>query len=140
MPRELSDEICELTLDDKISGSTLTVYYRLPMPEERISYSNSIVKRKGKKIITQVGETRLKYGRAILTGIKDGDFSAGKKPLSSNPDSPDYNPAWKSFVEKYAADILMVLAATVFETNEKLDFDDESDDADEGAETGGNPF
>jgi hypothetical protein len=132
MPRELNDERCEVTFDDRISNSKITLYYRMPTSEERIAYQNAQIIRQGNKVKNNVGEARQKYGLALLVGFKDGCFSKAKnQPLSSDPQSPHYDPEWKAYIKKYASDIINLLAvhafdASVFtETNEDSDIDSE---------------
>jgi len=118
MGRTLNDENCEMTFKDKISNSNITVYYRLPESEERIAYSNALTTRSGNQIKNTVGEARRKYGTSILTGFKDGSFDRGKgRPISSDPASSHYEPAWKAFVKKYALDVIELLAVMVFEAS-----------------------
>lgn len=116
MPRILNDQPCILTLNDRISGSKITLHYELPTSEERIEYSNSLVTRNGSQIEYNHSETRAKYGLKILRGFNDGDFAkAVDKPISSRPDSPDYDPDWKKYVSQYGSDIVEMLAIHVFE-------------------------
>jgi hypothetical protein len=68
----------------------------------------------------------------ILTGIKDGDFEKGKnQPLSSDPNSPHYDPEWKSILQKHAPDIIEMLAVTVFDTSLSVSQELETDGEDE---------
>ena len=118
MPRELSDELCELVLEDRISNSQITLYHDMPTTEDRIGYANEQVVRKGNKVQNRTGETRIKYALKILKGFKEGDFTKGKnQPISADPQSPLYDPAWKAIIKKYAADILELLAIRVFEVS-----------------------
>ena len=109
MPRQLNDKPCEVTFQDRLSTdkdgnpSKITLYYRLPTTEERIGYANAQIVREGNSVKNNMGEARLKYGLKIFKGFKDGAFDQDEgKPLSSNPASPDYNPAWKTIVKQYA--------------------------------------
>jgi hypothetical protein len=116
MPRILSNKPCKLTLQDNISGGSITLGYIPPSSDDRIKYSNSIITRKGRKIDSTMGETRAKYGKKILDSITDGDFvREDGKPLSSNPSSPDYDPKWKDLVCEFAPDVVAMLAIHVFE-------------------------
>ncbi len=117
MPRLLNDKPCEVTFFDRISDSKITLSYRLPTTEERVKYSNSLVTRRGNKLDTDIGSARQKYGLAILLGIKDGSFETDKGPLSSDPKSPHYDAAWKTFIRQYAQDVLTMLAIHVFEAS-----------------------
>jgi len=143
MPRELNDSPCEVTFLDRISNSKITLYYRMPDTEERIAYANAQIIRKGGKVINNQGEARIKYGLAILTGFRDGAFAKGKdQPLSANPQSPNYDPAWKAPVKRYASDIVALLAVHVFEASvvthtPDAEDEEEVEDRDKGKKEGG---
>lgn len=127
MPRVLNDKPCEVTFFDRISDSRITLYYRLPTPEERIKYTNSGITRRGNKMEPRLGETRVNYGLLILTGFKDGDFEkAPRQPIASDQESPNYDPGWKSLVKQYAADVLEMLAVHVFEASLVSDLPDDN--------------
>jgi hypothetical protein len=118
MPRLLNDKPCEVVFQDRISNSEITLYYRLPTTEERIAYANAQIIRKGNTIKNNMGEARSKYGLLILTGFKDGDFEKEEgRPLASDPKSPHYDPAWKSYLRQFASDIVSLLAIHVFEAS-----------------------
>ena len=117
-----------LTVNDARSGTEMELYYRTPTSREDVLYSKELVKKKGKKVVFKAHETRLKYGLAILTGFREGDFGADGRPISTEPGSPNYREDWKDLVEKGAADIVKALAMTVFEgvkvgAGTDLDFD-----------------
>lgn len=132
MARSLSTETNELILYDNISNSKLVFYYRDPTTAERMAYANESVQRKRNKIITKIPETRIKYAEMIMTGFREGDFTEKKngkeQPLSSDPSSPYYCQGWKEMIKTKAADLLMLLAAHVFDASA------ETEDA--GAEPG----
>ncbi len=134
MPRMLNDKLCEVTFQDRISDCNLTVFYRMPATAERIAYANALVIRKRGKVKNQTGEAHNKYGLLILKGIKDGDFiTDDNKPLSSDPKSPDYNPAWKAIIERYASDVVALLCSHVFDVSvvaDALDIDEDEDPPD----------
>lgn len=127
MPRLLNDKKpCEVTFFDRISDSKITLFYRLPTTEERVSYTNSLATRRGNKIESNVGTARLKYGSAILLGFKEGSFEKEEgKPIASDPASPNYDPAWKTVIRQYAQDVIEMLAVHVFETSLVSDTADE---------------
>jgi len=133
MPRLLNDKPCEVTFYDRISDSKITLLYRLPTTEERVAYTNSVVMRRGNKIESNIGAARLKGGSAILLGFKDGAFETDKGPLSSDPASPNYDPAWKTIVRQYAPDVIEMLAIHVFESSLVNDSPDTPDDGKEAA-------
>ena len=117
MPRLLNDKPCEVTFFDRISESKITLSYRMPTTEERVAFANALVTRRGNKVDTTMGEARLKYGAKVLLGFKDGAFETDKGPLSCDPKSPHYDPAWKTLIRQYAQDVLIMLAVHVFEAS-----------------------
>lgn len=120
MPRLLSDDLNEVILSDRISGSEITLSYRMPTTEERINYSNRQINRMGTKMVSAFGEVRQEYGAEILQGFKGGDFATKDGPISSDPKSKKYNPKWKELVKKHAPDIIAALAIFVFERSVTL--------------------
>lgn len=104
-----------LTVFDRRSGTEIELYYRSPSSREEALYQARLVKKKGKKILMNAFETRLSFGLAILTGIREGDFGVDGKPISSEQGSPNYCAEWKKAVEEGASDIVRHLAVTVFE-------------------------
>lgn len=138
MPRTLNDQRCEVTFFDRLSNSKITLYYRMPTTEERIAYANAQILRKDGKVKNNTGEARIKYGLAILTGFKDGDFEKGEnQPLSADPKSPHYDPAWKTVIKQYASDIVSLLAVHVFDASVITVPDADEDAGDEGSGGGG---
>ena len=115
MPRELSNELCTLELEDIISNSKITFAYNLPVTAMRIQYANEQIVSTANGIQNKTFETRLKFGLLILAGFKDGDFTVNKKPISSNQASPLYNAAWKEIAALFAGDLISALALIVFE-------------------------
>jgi hypothetical protein len=119
MPRRLTDELNELRIRDNISGSEILLFYRMPATAERAAYANESFRRKGNKIETRVVETRQKYGKLILAGIREGDFECKlgdrSQPIASTPGSPNYAADWKELVAAHAGDLLELLAAQVFD-------------------------
>jgi len=134
MPRRLSDELNELRIHDNLSDSVLVIYYRMPTTEERIGYSNEMVKRARNKLIPRMGNVYQKYGAKILMGIGDGCFEkkVGDKyvPISSNRDYEHFDPEWKNHIKNYASDIIEKLALTVFGDSVD-DVDEETEDGEE---------
>lgn len=122
-----------LEVHDKLSGTDMTIYYRTPTTQERISFNKRLIKRVGKKVVDQSAETMLEDGLKIITGFKDGDFGIDGKPISSNPESPDYYPEWKRLLEEEAADVAVAVANTVFNSARTGSSDIDIADADEGA-------
>lgn len=133
MTRRLGDAKNVLRIEDVISGTIITMFYRQPTPKEMTEYNNKQIKRKRNKIATMHGEVRLEYGERILIGFKDGDFEkqvVGKDkkvkwvPIASDPDSKIYDPDWKKIVSKHAADLIMLLAVHVFDGSVTADDDE----------------
>jgi hypothetical protein len=138
MARILGTDRNTLRLYDNISGSNIELYYRNPTTDERAAYSNQTISRKRNKVKMAFGETRQKFGAKILVGFREGDFiSPGGNPISSDNDSPNYQANWKDQICEHAADLIQLLAATVFEGSAEVEDpegDDEDDDLDEGPE------
>lgn len=137
MPRLLGLAVNELKIHDNISNSDLVLYYRNPTTAERQRYANEAVQRKRNKIVTNIPEARLKWGQQILTGFREGDFMrmSGGKPaaMSSDQASPAYYDKWREELEAHAADLLMLLAAHVFDSSAEAEEPEEDlpgDDAD----------
>ena len=136
MPRRLSDTPNELKIYDNLSDSGIVFYYRMPTTQERVAYSNACVFRKGKKIVNKTPEARQKYGLAILTGIRDGDFEVKKNgkwaPLSSDSGSEHYDPDWKSHVQRHASDLVELLAAQVFDASARISRNEDEEEEEDG--------
>lgn len=120
-----------LLIQDHLSGSQLEIYYRLPTTQERTNYTNMSVTRKNGKVKFQHSEARMKFGAEIITGFRDGDFEVavndGFKPISSDPNSPNYQPDWKARIKDVAPDIIELLALRVFEASVAVGEPDEPD-------------
>jgi len=128
-----------LTLHDNLSDTKIRLYYRMPTTSERQSYTSRRFVRKGKKMIDKTEEVRLADGKKILTGIREGDFEKQQGDtwvtFSSDEKSKLYDPDWKNRVEKDGADLIMLMAAQVFEGSAHVaDSDDEDDAQDESGE------
>lgn len=119
MPRIIGAERNELIINDPLSNSQLGLYYRNPTTSERQGYMNSSVKRIKNKITLHQAEARMVWGGKILVGIRDGDFlrMVDGKPvaMSSDPSSPDYFDGWKDEIAAGCGDLVMALAAVVFD-------------------------
>jgi len=137
MPRDLSGGRNELTVQDNRSKSTIVLYYRDPTTKENVAYSNEMYQRKGRKVVTRLGETRQKYGSRILTGFREGDFvkneSGQQIPLSSDKESKFHDPEWKKLLQERASDMIEILAIHVFESpvEESSDIEAKEDDAED---------
>lgn len=122
MPRDLKQtDRNEMKIDDAISGCDLVLYYRQPTTQERIDFQRASFSRKGKKIINRRSEAQVEYGAVILTGIREGDFTAGTDEngkavfISSDVTSTAYREDWKELVSATAGDLLMLLGLQIFE-------------------------
>jgi hypothetical protein len=131
MPRDLTkSDTNELEVDDRLSGSKLMLYYRMPTTSERVQYQRKLIKRERNKIKDNSYETRLEYGALILTGFRKGDFIVEGKTISSDPQDLDYYPTWKTLLNDTAADLLVALAFAVFEsvsTGSGVEFEEEEE-------------
>ena len=133
-------------------GNTATLYYRSPTPEERIAYSNGLIKAKGLKIKNDSAGVRMRAGKRVCTGMEEGEWGIkvpkssehpeGIKPLSSDPNSPHYDKMWKELLWQHHGGYLQLLGQAAFEdvtvdAGGKKDEEDEDDlfgDEDAGEE------
>jgi hypothetical protein len=110
----------------RTAGQKLTLFYRLPTEDERFGYENGRVKRDKGKVVNMAGRLRREYGLAIITGLGEGCFGKpggqpdadGKVPVipvSSDKDSPHYDPKWKTHLKRYAVELVEALAIRIFE-------------------------
>lgn len=114
MARILGEQRHALAIQDPVSGSVIHLYYRRPTSEERVSYQLSAFRLEAGERRFCLGETRLKFGLEILTGIEPGDFiladEGGETPLD-----PDRHPDWKERLAEDAPDLVSYLAQQIFE-------------------------
>lgn len=132
--RVLGSKQNTLKLNDNISGSELELYYRQPSTKERQAYQAQAFPRKGSKVKVNLVATQIKFGKRIITGFEEGNFGMiedGKTVVfSADPDSKNYRKDWKDLLEKHASDILMILAAQVFDAPTEIDEPDDDDELD----------
>ena len=132
MARTLNAGRNELKLWDNISNSELVIYYREPTTEERQKYQNMAVQRKRNKVVFRQVEAKIKYGLAVIVGFRDGDFVRnvdGKEvPMASEPGSDNYCEQWKEELERFAADIVMIVASHVFDAPTEITEDNGESD------------
>ena len=129
------------SLEFKHADGSATLFYKDPSTNQRIDYSNRMIKRKGNKIKNEIAATRLAGGYAICTGLGEGDFAIpanneqGFKLISSDPKSEYFTKDWKRLLHKYQSNYLMLLGAHVFESatieGDLLDDEDEIDSLDD---------
>lgn len=128
----------ELTLQDNLSDSKIVLYYRLPETSERQKYHNATLSRRGKKVELNHAKARLDAGMGILTGFKVGSFERvvdGKHvAFSSVEGEENYYPEWRKWVEKNADDLVMLLAARVFDAPSSISSDQEGEEEEEDIE------
>lgn len=104
-----------LAVSDARSSTEIELYYRDPTTREEALYQSRLVQRKGSKILVRAAATRLEFGLEIVTGFRAGDFGVDGEPVSSDPGAGNYYANWKDLLREGAADILRLLAMTVFE-------------------------
>jgi hypothetical protein len=126
MARLLSTDLCSVVIDDRISGTKMKLFYRLPSTKERVEYMTrkfaSLKKADpGVKEQETINAVRLAFGLDILAGFQKGAFAVpgpdGDVLLSSKEGEEGYDPGWKGIVEDFAADIVEELAFHVFENS-----------------------
>jgi len=114
MARILGEERHTLQVQDPVSGSVITLEYRRPTSEERVTYQLSAYRMEGGERRFCLGETRLKFGLEILTGFGEGDFRL-KEDGGDAPLDPARHPDWKERLAEHAPDLVAYLAQQVFE-------------------------
>jgi hypothetical protein len=114
MGRLLGEERHTLAIQDPLSGSVITMYYRRPNSEERVAYQLSAFRLEGGERRFCLGETRLKFGLEILTGFGAGDFLVPEDGRQV-PLDPERHPDWKMQLAEHAPDLVSYLAQQVFE-------------------------
>ena len=114
MARILGEERQALRIQDPVSGSVITLYYRRPTSEERVAYQLSAFRIEGGERRFCLGETRLKFGLEILTGFGEGDFQVREEDREVSLD-PARHPDWQALLAEHAPDLVSYLAQQVFE-------------------------
>lgn len=103
-----------LRLQDPVSGSVITLYFRPPTAAERVAYQLSVFHLEGGERRLRLAETRLRFGLEILLGFEAGDFvlEDGGRLI---PLDPDQHPDWKERLARHAPDLVSYLGQQVFE-------------------------
>jgi hypothetical protein len=113
-----------MIVQDNISNSELHLHYRMPESAEIVSYRNGSSKRVRNALVNTTGENRLEHGKKILTGFREGDFEkevdGAWVPISSDPQSKNYDPDWKKIVAAQAPDLVELLAVHVFDAGSQV--------------------
>jgi hypothetical protein len=99
MPRILGEERHRLAIQDPVSGSAITLYFRRPTSEERVAYQLSVFHLDGGDRRLRLSETRLRFGLEILVGFDPGNFILQENGRNENLD-PDRHPDWKERLAK----------------------------------------
>ncbi len=114
MSRILGEERHRLAIQDPMSGSVITLYFRRPTSEERVAYQLSVFHLDGGERRLRLSETRLRFGLEILTGFESGNFLIQENGQTVNLD-PDQHPDWKERLGEHASDLVSYLGQQVFE-------------------------
>lgn len=142
-----SNQLNELKIYADLAGCNVVLYYRNPTPKEVMAYNNAVIQRKGNKVIFRYAEAQEVYGKKILKGFREGDFTVpgpDEKPvlISSDKDSEYYKEDWMALIWKYAPYMILTFASKIFgspaetldEMEDTLEPGDEEDKEDEDAE------
>lgn len=100
---------------DGVSGDVHELHYRMPTNAERISYQAGLYVRRGKQLINQALDTRLRLGSQLLVGFAKGTIGLDGKPFAADPKDPDYREDWRNLLLLYAPDVVAVVALAAFE-------------------------
>lgn len=104
-----------LEIQDGISGDVHEIYYRMPTNQERTAYNAQLWKRQGRKMVNQTYETRMKFGRRVVTGFRKGTFGWEGKAFASDPADSAYRSDWLDLLCSKRGDIIAAVAHAVFE-------------------------
>lgn len=114
--RILGSKTNKIRIRDLVSADVHELDYRPPTNQERVKYQNGLVRREGKAVKNRIFETRVAFGKDLLTGFKKGTFGTAEGTVfSSDPTDADYRPDWKDLIESGAPEVLAVLAEVAFE-------------------------
>jgi hypothetical protein len=114
MPRILGEDRHQMAIQDPVSGSAITLYFRRPTSEERVAYQLSVFHLEGGDRRLRLSETRLKFGLDILMGFEAGDFVIQENG-EAVPLDPGRHPDWKEHLARHAPDLVSYLGQQVFE-------------------------
>jgi len=114
MPRILGEERHHMAIQDPVSGSAITLYFRRPTSEERVAYQLSVFHLEAGDRRLRLSETRLKFGLDILVGFEPGDFVIQENGEPEALD-PERHPDWKEHLARHAPDLVSYLGQQVFE-------------------------
>lgn len=113
---DLNSEIeNEVTFEIKASNESLTLYYRTPTLKERFQYANSLFLRKGKNVVDNTAQSRLHFGKLVVTRVEENKLCYEGKPISSNPNSKIYNENWKDLLTEMFPMMMMHIGHLLFE-------------------------
>lgn len=112
-----TDELNEILIFDKPSGTSILFYYEDITTSERIKYRSELVtgyvKSKDPDTLSNI---QIKYAEMKIVGVRDGDLSVKGKPISTNPDKPNYYKDWMKLVKEKAGHLLITFADHLFDS------------------------
>lgn len=112
------------TITFTLDGNEYEFYFNEPQTEDRIKYlSNTVNKIRGKisNSLEKIYQNKFDSICSLITGfpeeIEEGkpQFVLKGKPISSDPDSPNYNENWKELVLPNFINQIIVFSTKVFE-------------------------
>lgn len=118
MARDLEAKTTRIEiLDRTLEHPTVVLVARQPTPREHYLFQANKIVREGNTIISRAHLVRQEYGAAILQSLeKNPSLQAGGRPVSSDPDDPDYRADWIELLQKGAPVYIDVVARTMFES------------------------
>ncbi len=114
MPRVLGEERHKMAIQDPVSDSVITFYFRRPTSEERVAYQLSVFHLDSGERRLRLSDTRLRFGLEILVGFGAGDFLIQAEGEVLDLD-PGHHPDWKEHLRHHAPDLVSYLGQQVFE-------------------------
>ena len=99
----------KMTIFDSRSASNIELWYGDSRPEEETFYKSKYLGLK------DMMRARLRFGLAVVSGFREGDFGLKGKPISSNKESSYYHRKWKKLLGERASDLILTFAEAIFE-------------------------
>lgn len=119
--RDLGVSEYKVEVFDSMTGDTHVIRYRAPSNDDIVAYQVALTSgaRPGrhldrKKFAQKLYSTQLNFGSKIITGFEKGSFALGGKPISSDPNDPDYYPDWLPLLIEKAPQIVVAVANAAF--------------------------
>jgi hypothetical protein len=113
--RELNVQENTIEIQDGISGDVHAIRCRKPTMHEMAAYQAGLFERKGKKMINRIYQTRVEFGKKIITGFVKGTLGVDGQAFASDPADPQYREDWLDILCTMAPEIVAAVAMQAYE-------------------------